>query len=99
MSTHVPGLKTFFRYFASFCTGQISHIRIPVPSYFRRSGGIPRIWRSRSEALTFWFVQILIPSAHLMAGASQESDSSHTLFRVGHRIPSGLPLEVKGFCM
>ena len=25
MSTHVPGFQSFFRIFASFCIGQISH--------------------------------------------------------------------------
>ena len=25
MSTHDPGFHTFFRFFASFCSGQISH--------------------------------------------------------------------------
>ena len=25
MSTHVPGFQSFFRFFASFCIGQISH--------------------------------------------------------------------------
>ena len=25
MSTHVPGFRSFFRFFASFCIGQLSH--------------------------------------------------------------------------
>ena len=25
MSTHVPGFQSFFRFFASFCIGKISH--------------------------------------------------------------------------
>ena len=25
MSTHLPGFRSFFRFFASFCIGQISH--------------------------------------------------------------------------
>ena len=25
MSTHLPGFQSFFRFFASFCIGQISH--------------------------------------------------------------------------
>ena len=25
MSTHVPGFQSFFRFYASFCIGQISH--------------------------------------------------------------------------
>ena len=27
MSTHVPGFESFFRIFASFCIGQISHMQ------------------------------------------------------------------------
>ena len=28
MSTHVPGFQSFFRFFASFCIGKISSIRV-----------------------------------------------------------------------
>ena len=38
MSTHVPGFHSFFRFFASFCFGQISHQQLK--GYAGGSGGV-----------------------------------------------------------
>ena len=51
MSTHLPGFQLFFRFFASFCIGQISH---------QQHKGKLRAHEVLSASLIFIFIKIML---------------------------------------